>query len=82
MQFKVFVFLLLTTKSHSIIHHRIGDMAEGFGPLELGQDELQAKLSAMDSVPLFMKSLPEDDSENPMIAALQDLTYEGTPDGG
>ena len=56
-------------------------MAEGFGPREIGQDELQSKLSSMDNVPLFMKSLPEDDSENAMIAALQDLAYEGTPDG-
>lgn len=56
-------------------------MADEFGPKALGQEELQAKLKSMDDVPLFMKSLPEDDSNNAMIAALQDLAYEGTPDG-
>jgi hypothetical protein len=40
------------------------------------------KLSAFDSVPLFMKSLPADDSDDLMIGALQSLVYDGTPDGG
>jgi hypothetical protein len=39
-------------------------------------------LAAFDSVPLFMKSLPEDVTEDPAISALQNLAYEGTPDGG
>ncbi|THH18023.1 hypothetical protein EW146_g2901 [Bondarzewia mesenterica] len=38
------------------------------------------KLAAFDSIPLFMKSLPEEDSGNSAIAALQSLAYEGTPD--
>lgn len=38
------------------------------------------KLAAFDSIPLFMKSLPEGDSENAAISALQDLAYDGTPD--
>jgi len=39
-------------------------------------------LAAFDSVPLFMKSLPDDDQADPTLAALQSLIYEGTPDGG
>ncbi|KAF9547890.1 hypothetical protein EC957_007617 [Mortierella hygrophila] len=35
---------------------------------------------SMDSVPLFMNSLPEDASDNPLIQALQDLAYDGTPE--
>lgn len=57
-------------------------MSETYGPRELSQEEIESKLKAFDEIPLFMKSLPEDESENPMIAALQDLVYEGTPDGG
>lgn len=40
-------------------------------------------LAAFDNVPLFMKSLPEDDTNDPSgtISALQSLAYEGTPDG-
>ena len=40
------------------------------------------ELAAFDSIPLFMKSLPEGDSENAAISALQDLAHDGTPDGG
>ncbi|TFY59271.1 hypothetical protein EVJ58_g5880 [Rhodofomes roseus] len=40
----------------------------------------EEKLAAFDSVPLFMKSLPEDAVEDPTVAALQSLAYEGTPD--
>ncbi|KDQ14328.1 hypothetical protein BOTBODRAFT_32794 [Botryobasidium botryosum FD-172 SS1] len=32
------------------------------------------------SVPLFMRALPEEDTANPTIDALQSLLYEGTPD--
>lgn len=51
-----------------------------YGPRELTQAEIDEKLASFDNIPLFMKSLPEDDAENPVIAALQDLAYEGTPD--
>lgn len=42
-----------------------------------------AKLADFDSTPLFMKSLPaaSEDEENTALAALQNLAYEGTPDG-
>ena len=39
-------------------------------------------LAAFESVPLFMKSLQEDDIQNPAVSALQSLIYDGTPDGG
>ena len=42
--------------------------------------DYEAKLAEFDKIPLFMKSLPEEDTEDATIAALQDLAYEGTPD--
>ena len=42
---------------------------------------IEDKMAAFDTVPLFMRSLPEDSGEDPAIAALQSLAYEGTPDG-
>jgi len=39
-------------------------------------------LASFDSVPLFMKSLPEDSSQDIALAALQSLVHEGTPNGG
>ncbi|TBU33271.1 40S ribosomal protein S7 [Dichomitus squalens] len=41
---------------------------------------IEDKLAAFNTVPLFMRSLPEDGAEDPAIAALQSLAYEGTPD--
>lgn len=42
-----------------------------------------ATLDDFDSIPLFMKSLPpaSEAENNVALAALQDLVYEGTPDG-
>ncbi|KAI0313606.1 40S ribosomal protein S7 [Amylostereum chailletii] len=37
-------------------------------------------LSYLQSHPLFMTSLPDDDSENATLTALQSLVYDGTPD--
>lgn len=42
----------------------------------------EEKLAELESLPLFMKSLPEDPSDDPIISALQSLAHEGTPDGG
>lgn len=42
----------------------------------------EEKLAAFDSHPLFMKSLPDDDNLDPAVRALQNLAYDGTPDGG
>ena len=41
----------------------------------------EKKLAAFDSIPLFMKSLPEDGTENTPLTALQSLVYDGSPDG-
>lgn len=38
-------------------------------------------LIGFDEVPLFMKTLPGDETENIALSALQDLAHEGTPDG-
>ncbi|KAJ6627495.1 hypothetical protein B0H10DRAFT_1779632 [Mycena sp. CBHHK59/15] len=50
------------------------------GPHPAPKETLEEKLAAFDSVPLFMKSLPDEDTDDPMIAALQSLAHEGTPD--
>lgn len=42
---------------------------------------IEDALSSFDSVPLFMKSLPDDSLDNPVINALQSLIHDGTPDG-
>lgn len=47
-------------------------------PAEISVEE---KMAALDDAPLFMKSLPEDGLDNPVVSALQSLAYDGTPDG-
>lgn len=47
-------------------------------PADVAMDE---KIAAFDSVPLFMKSLPEGGLNDPVVSALQSLAHEGTPDG-
>ncbi|KAJ7122775.1 hypothetical protein C8R44DRAFT_704497 [Mycena epipterygia] len=54
--------------------------AATIGPQPPRQMSLEERLAEFDSVPLFMKTLPEEDANDPMIAALQSLAYEGTPD--
>ena len=39
-------------------------------------------LASFDSVPLFMKSIPQDDTDNDALGALQSLAFDGSPDGG
>ncbi|KAK0453289.1 40S ribosomal protein S7 [Armillaria borealis] len=53
-------------------------ITEIVGPQPLHRN-VEEKLAELDSVPLFMKSLPED-TDDVAIAALQELAYEGTPD--
>ncbi|KXN86297.1 Hsp70/Hsp90 co-chaperone cns1 [Leucoagaricus sp. SymC.cos] len=55
-------------------------MSTGLGPLPAPEQSVQDALAGFDDIPLFMKSLPGDDSENPALSALQSLAYEGTPD--
>ena len=52
------------------------------GPVPKSRPTENEALAALESIPLFMKSLPEDDVQNPTLSALQSLLYEGTPDGG
>jgi len=52
------------------------------GPVPKPSKTEEEVLAALDSIPLFMKSLPEEDNEDPTLSALQSLIYEGTPDGG
>jgi len=52
------------------------------GPQPLPSEAINDKLAAFDSVPLFMRSLPDEDTDDAVVAALQSLAHEGTPDGG
>jgi len=51
------------------------------GPQPLSDDAVAKKLAEFDSIPLFMKSLPSEESDDVALAALQSLVHEGTPDG-
>jgi small subunit ribosomal protein S7e len=55
--------------------------APKIGPQPLPKATFEEKLKEFDSIPLFMKSLPEEETDDPTIAALQALAHEGTPDG-
>lgn len=46
-------------------------------PAEPAYDEI---IQRLESTPLFMRDLPDDASQDPTLAALQSLLYEGTPD--
>jgi small subunit ribosomal protein S7e len=52
------------------------------GPEALSEAAIKEKLAAFDSVPLFMRTLPDEETDDPALSALQSLAYEGTPDGG
>ena len=55
--------------------------SETLGPLPKPGPSVDEAMAAFDSVPLFMKSLPEDGVDDPVVSALQSLAFEGTPDG-
>ncbi|KAF9535006.1 40S ribosomal protein S7 [Crepidotus variabilis] len=55
-------------------------MSTSLGPLPLPRPTEDETLSAFDSVPLFMKSIPDEGTEDIALAALQSLVYEGPPD--
>ncbi|KAG1756045.1 40S ribosomal protein S7 [Suillus lakei] len=44
------------------------------------ESSFEEKMAALQSTPLFMKSLPSEASDDPVIQALQSLAFEGTPD--
>ncbi|KAK2459612.1 hypothetical protein APHAL10511_008367 [Amanita phalloides] len=50
------------------------------GPQPLSGDAIAKNLAAFDSIPLFMKSLPSEETDNSALAALQSLAHDGTPD--
>ncbi|KAG1715955.1 hypothetical protein ID866_1179 [Astraeus odoratus] len=50
------------------------------GPEEAPRVDFDEKLAAVESLPLFMKSLPGEDTTDVAVQALQSLAYEGTPD--
>ena len=53
-------------------------MVDLHGPAARNVD---SALKDFDSVPLFMKSLPNEEANDSVIQALQALAHEGTPDG-
>ncbi|KAF8639925.1 hypothetical protein AX17_001175 [Amanita inopinata Kibby_2008] len=55
-------------------------MSLAAGPQPLSDDAIAQKLAEFDSMPLFMKSLPSEESDDVALAALQSLAHEGTPD--
>lgn len=55
-------------------------MASQIGPQPAHVD-LKETLGSLESLPLFMKSLPSEDSDDVAFQALQSLTYDGTADG-
>ncbi|EKM80261.1 hypothetical protein AGABI1DRAFT_99870 [Agaricus bisporus var. burnettii JB137-S8] len=50
------------------------------GPQRSAVANVDEALARFDDTPLFMKSLPEDDTDNVALSALQSLVHEGTPD--
>jgi hypothetical protein len=46
------------------------------------ESSFEEKIAALQNTPLFMKSLPSEESNDPVIQALQSLAFDGTPDGG
>ncbi|KAG1773889.1 40S ribosomal protein S7 [Suillus occidentalis] len=47
---------------------------------QAAESSLEEKIVALQSTPLFMKSLPSEESNDPVIQALQSLAFDGTPD--
>lgn len=47
---------------------------------QAAESSLEEKIAAIQSTPLFMKSLPSEESNDPVIQALQSLAFDGTPD--
>ncbi|OAX39042.1 40S ribosomal protein S7 [Rhizopogon vinicolor AM-OR11-026] len=47
---------------------------------QAAESSFEEKMAALESTPLFMKSLPSEESDDPVIQALQSLAFEGTPD--
>ncbi|KAI6047048.1 hypothetical protein EDC04DRAFT_579844 [Pisolithus marmoratus] len=50
------------------------------GPEEAPRVDFDEKMAAVENLPLFMKSLPTDSTDDVAVQALQSLAHEGTPD--
>lgn len=50
------------------------------GPDEAPREDFDKKMAAVENLPLFMKSLPTDSTDDVAVQALQSLAHEGTPD--
>ena len=57
------------------------DMSGVIYPQPPPMASIEETTAALESVPLFMKSLPEDAMDDPTLSALQSLIFDGTPDG-
>lgn len=68
--------------SLSFIKTTDNNMAATFPLPPKNEKSVEEKLAELESLPLFMKDLPDDPSDDPVISALQSLAHEGTPDGG
>ena len=55
-------------------------MASQIGP-QPAQADIEETLASLESLPLFMKSLPSEDSDDVALQALQSLAHDGTADG-
>jgi len=55
-------------------------MASQIGP-QPAQVDFEETLASLESLPLFMKSLPREDSDDVAFQALQSLAHDGTPNG-
>jgi hypothetical protein len=65
------------TKKFDFIHTKMSTL-----PQPVGHD-IQAKLKELESIPLFMRNLSDDPSnQGDALEALQALIHDGTPDGG
>jgi hypothetical protein len=67
--------------THLLTSDSISTLAMATGPQPLSDDAVAKKLAEFDSIPLFMKSLPSEETDDVALAALQSLVHEGTPDG-
>ena len=56
------------------------DMASQIGP-QPAQVDFEETLASLESLPLFMRALPSEDSGDVALQALQSLAHDGTPDG-
>ena len=56
-------------------------LAMAFPQPQQSDTSVEETLASFESIPLFMKSLPEDAFNDTAISALQSLVHEGTPDG-